>query len=108
MVLKITFEYFELLLTGLGIVAVICGIMIPFIWNKHRARKRDFNDAMEKKADGELFLEKLKSQNLKIIMQETSLNLHTENNKVQFEIITTTLNRMTARVDEIHTILSSK
>lgn len=96
------------------------------MWRSQRARKLDFNKAMDTKSDGkltserienqkELFLEKLKNQGLKILMQETRLNDHEEKNDTQFKMHTLGMEdvkkdvqHLVGRVDQILIILTEK
>ncbi len=115
MLTEITFKSYELIIASISIVIALSAIMVPLVWNSHRARKKDFEEAMETKADKELFLEKIKNQNLKIVIQETRLSKHEEmfvmeldNKRIESHNFNKSISHVTKRVDEIYNILSSK
>jgi len=66
-------EGWHLILTSAGVCLAVFG----FVWNFNRARRKDFNEAMEKKADKEMVNEKLSNIDKRI-------NLHEKNNDSQF------------------------
>lgn len=117
-----TFKHYELIIAAIA-------ILIPMIYNQwrlHRARKRDFKEAMDIKidkkeitlllnSDRDLLTEKLKYQNQKVLTQEIRLNDHEEKNDTQFrlhslslESMNTDIKHLVSRVDQILIILTNK
>lgn len=121
-----TYKHGELIIASMTIILAIAAILVPFIWNSHRARRRDFKEAMDTKADEiitkermdaqkELVKEQLHSQSLKIVMQATRLDQHEISNQTQFVSHNTemlqvnkTMAGMSKRIDEILIIVSNK
>jgi len=100
MILNITFKNYELIVACISIILILIGILMPFIWNSHRARKKDFNVAMGQKADKELMVKSLELQDLKIQLQKDRLTHHEDKNQSEIKSIF-------YEVERIHTVMST-
>lgn len=101
---KLVIEWGTFALTIISVCAVVFGS----IWNFNRARKKDFNEAMDKKADAKEVNEKFNTHAERIKNVRQSLESHEKNNDSQFlslkELMAeyhATQNHMSDRIDKI-------
>jgi len=108
---KLMIESWHLFLTGIS----TCVVVFAFIWNFNRARKKDFKEAMETKADIKLVESEFKTHSERINNVKESLESHEKSNKDQFLVLKdimaeshATQSHISERIDRILEMLTKK
>ena len=105
----ITVGGWQLFLTSVSVCVVVSG----FVWNLNRARRKDFEKAMEEKADIRLVESELKTHTERILNVKEKLVEHEKQNNIEFKSVKSiieeqhaTMNYVSTRVDDIYKLLT--
>ena len=105
----ITVGGWQLFLTSVSVCVVVSG----FVWNLNRARRKDFEKAMEEKADFRLVESELKTHTERILNVKEKLVEHEKQNNIEFKSVKSiieeqhaTMNYVSTRVDDIYKLLT--
>ena len=108
---QLMIEGWHLALTSI----LTCVTVFGFVWNFNRARKNDFNEAMEKKADKKVVELELEKHSERINNASISLINHEKHNKDQFLVLKdimdeshATQSHISERIDRIFEMLTKK